>query len=414
MNNYKKITLNNGIPLYLYSDPKLKRVFFNYIVKYGSSGEWFKFNLDGKDYNLTSGYAHFLEHLLEEHSIYGNLYKKLDEKGFDANAFTSPDNTSFHFCGNKDIKDAIKKTIEALEMPVYDSKDVEKSRCAILEEASTMSGDINTASVLLAEKNLYKDFDLYDDTLCCIGDRETTEKITKKNLDACYKAFYTDDRKLIVVAGNIDEQELVDYLNEIYENIPKHKSNLILPKIDYDPIRGEKAILENAIDIGFDAFALKVKKPINLDIKDMKLVMNVLSGYVLQQNNFLDELRNKGVLDSLYSCFIERVGDYIDISQGYISSKPDEYVKRLLDKINKKDLTKEDFELIKKTLIANEMSSLDNKYYSPSEFGTKMHYTEDYSDIDSYKKLDYDKYKDIMDKLEFNTYSKVKIKKVEN
>ena len=35
MNNYKKIILNNGIPLYLYSDKSLKQVMVNYIIKYG-------------------------------------------------------------------------------------------------------------------------------------------------------------------------------------------------------------------------------------------------------------------------------------------------------------------------------------------------------------------------------------------
>lgn len=412
MKNYKKIILNNGIPLYLYSDPSLKQVFFNYIVKYGSSGEWFNFSLDGKEHNLESGYAHFLEHLLEEHSKYGNLYKSLDEKGFNANAYTSTDHTSFYFYGTKDIKDSIKKTIEAIEMPIYKSKDVEHSRYAIAEEAATMSGDINLAAVLLAEKNLFKDFDLYDDTLCCIGDRETTENITKDELDACYKAFYTDDRKVLVVAGNIDEIELVNYLNNIYKNIPEHKSNLILPDINYDPIREKETILESNIELDFDALAIKIKKPIDIDMKDLKLAVNVLSGYVLQQNDFLDELKNKGIIDSLYSCFIENVGDYVSISQGIISSKPEEYIKRLLDKINKKDLSKEDFELIKKTLIANEICNLESKYYPPSQFGSKMHYTDDYSDLDSYKKLDYEKCKDIIGQLDFNNYTKVKVKRI--
>lgn len=83
VNNYKKIILDNGIPLYLYQDTSMKQVFVNYIVKYGFSGEFFKFNLDGKDYDVGAGYAHYLEHLLLESSQYGDLTNYFSRKGYE-------------------------------------------------------------------------------------------------------------------------------------------------------------------------------------------------------------------------------------------------------------------------------------------------------------------------------------------
>ena len=61
MNKFKKIILNNGIPLYLCVDPSMKRTYVSYNVNYGSSGEWFNFNNEGKDYSVISGYAHYIE-----------------------------------------------------------------------------------------------------------------------------------------------------------------------------------------------------------------------------------------------------------------------------------------------------------------------------------------------------------------
>ena len=112
VNNYKKIILDNGIPLYLYQDTSMKQVFVNYIVKYGFSGEWFKFNLDGKDYDMGPGYAHYLEHLLLESSQYGDLTNYFSRKGYENNAYTKKDFTTYYFCGTKDIKDSLKKLIE--------------------------------------------------------------------------------------------------------------------------------------------------------------------------------------------------------------------------------------------------------------------------------------------------------------
>ena len=47
MNKFKKVYLDNGIPVYLDRDPSKKNLFFSYNVKYGSDGKWFKFNYDG-------------------------------------------------------------------------------------------------------------------------------------------------------------------------------------------------------------------------------------------------------------------------------------------------------------------------------------------------------------------------------
>ena len=85
MDNFKKIILNNGIPLYLRVDPTMKKVFVSYNIKYGSSGEWFKFNNNGQDYNVSNGYAHYLEHLLGEHSKYGDMYRNFDKRYYKSN-----------------------------------------------------------------------------------------------------------------------------------------------------------------------------------------------------------------------------------------------------------------------------------------------------------------------------------------
>ena len=127
MNNYKIINLDNGIPLYLYNDKSLKQIYFNYIVKYGSSGEFFNFDNNGNKYIVPCGCAHFLEHLLLERSMYGNLVEQLFEQHSFFSAETGFDSTSYSFCGIDNIYDSIKKMIMSLECPVFDKKDIPSS-----------------------------------------------------------------------------------------------------------------------------------------------------------------------------------------------------------------------------------------------------------------------------------------------
>ena len=408
MLNFKKIILNNGIPLYILNDPSLKQVFINYIVKYGSSGEWFKFNLDGKDHQVSSGHAHFLEHLLGEHSRYGNIYDNFTKRFHTYNTYTSMEHTSYNFYGINDIKQSVKELIEAVDMPVFDYRDVNHSKHAIEDEAATTSDDIKASLTVLAEKNLYGGFDLFDDSLSAIGDKRTTRKITTKDLRTCYDSFYSDDNKVLIIAGNINEQEIVDFLNEVYANIPRHKSNLILPKYDYESIRRKEDIVLTDIPIDYNALGIKVEKPEDVTDRELQFVLNVLLNALFADNEYMEEMKDKGVLDELQACYFSRCDRFANVIQGFISTKPDEYFKRVLELLNKKDIKKEDYELIRRILIAEEVRQLDSKYDALLSFGDKLPYTEDYSELDYYKEFNYDRFKDIVDRLNFDKNTKVK------
>ena len=69
----KKI-LENGVTLHLYKNPNMKKMIVNYGVLYGSNGCYYNFYLNNKLHHVLPGCAHFLEHLLGEHSKYGSMF----------------------------------------------------------------------------------------------------------------------------------------------------------------------------------------------------------------------------------------------------------------------------------------------------------------------------------------------------
>ena len=411
MRNYKKIILDNGIPLYLYNDPSMKRVFCGYTVKYGLDGKYTDFELDGEKHHVRFGVAHFLEHLLCEHSKYGNVCKKIIKRQSISNAYTASDHTTYFFTGSKEVKDSIKEIIETVDTPVFTSDDIEQSRPAVEEEATGYLDDSRYIAMGLTEKNLYASYDKYDDSLSSIGDRENNHEITEEELRTCYDAFYTDDKKVLVIAGNVDENELVDYLNGIYAKIPKHKSNLILPKYDLEPIRKTEDFLTRDVAVDFTALGIKIKKPEGVTPRDFQFVTSLYNYYMFDdQGEFMDYVRQNDLADSVHNCFFRGVGEYTNHFHSITSSKPEEYLKALFDKLNKKDITKEDFELIKKTFIAEEVRALDDKYDAPEDFGYRMEYSTDYSQADYYRTKTYDEFRSILDKLDFDKHTKVKVK----
>ena len=411
MKNYKKIILDNGIPLYLYNDPSMKKVFCSYGVKYGTDGKLIDFELDGKKHHVRFGVPHFLEHLLGEHSCHGNIYTNLTERHAEANAYTADDHTLYHFTGMLDIKKSIKELIEAVDMPVFDTKDVEHSRRAIEEEANGYLDNSRYTAMCLAEKNLYGSYDRYDDSLSSIGDVQNNHDITLDELRTCYDAFYTDDRKFLVIAGNFDEKELVDYLNEVYAKIPRHTSNLVVPTYDLAPLRKPEDTLLRKMAVDFTAYGIKLKRPEGVSNREFQFVTDVFNDYLFDdQSEYMEYLRKNGIIDTLQYCYFNDGGEYMNHMHSVISNKPEEYTKVLFDTLNRKEVPREDFELIKKAFIANEVRALDDKYEAASTFGEKMWYTTDFSQSDFYRSVSYDQFKETLDKIDYNPHTIVKIK----
>ena len=411
MRNYKKIILEKDIPLYLYNDPSMKQVFCGYTIKYGSDGRWFDFELDGKKYHVSSGHAHFLEHLLGENSKYGNIYSNFTERHYDANAYTTLDHTTYHFTGYKDTDKSIKELIEAIEKPVFDSKDVEHARKAIVREATTTMDNPRRLALALTKKNLYKSFDMYDDTLSSIGDGNINRNISIDNLKVCYDAFYTDNNKVLVLAGNFDENRIVDYLNKILSNCPKHESRIILPNYDMEPIRKTEDTFDKKVLIDYNTLGIKLKKPDGVSIRDFQFAVDVNNEYILGSGSkFVKQMKSDYKLDSIQSYFFGPFEEYTSYIHSFLSSNPELYYEELLKKLNSKDITKEEFELIKKCFIVDDIRSLDEKYKIPKTFGQMMKYTTDYSQCDFYKSKTYEEFKEILDKIDYNVHTKVKIK----
>ena len=411
MNRYKKIILNNGIPLYLCVDPTMKKVFVSYNLKYGSSGEWFNYNYNGKDYHVIAGHAHYLEHLLGEHSQFGNIYKEFGRRFQTANAFTGMNETSFLFFGKDDIEKSIEELIIAIETPVFEQKDVDETRHAIEEEAATYIDNNEKILNGLNQRNLYNGFELIDKTLSRIGNRETTKQITIDGLYNCYNAFYSDNNKYIVIGGNVDEQRIVDLLNNIYSKITPHKSNLVLPELDYDSIRRKSEIINGDLDTPKVGLGMKFKKDDSVLLKELYYALYLIRNSFLESKELRDSGK-KGLYDIIDFSYMTIVNDYINYSFGFSSKYKDTLINNVLELLSKRTISKEEYELAQKGLIAARLRSMENKYKHLMVFPNRVHYTEDYSECEFYQSVDYNRFMEIVSSLDFSNWTVNEVKRL--
>ena len=366
-NKYKKTVLDNGIRLYVHGDKTMRKCYVSYTVEYGSSGEFFKFNYKGKDYEVLPGCAHFLEHMLLEQSKYGNLYKYFKTIKYQTNAFTAFNRTKFFFSGSKNIKSSIKKLIDALENPIFGDKEIKEVSYAVAEETKRGLNDHFFQGLCLHARNMYKNFDYTHESLNSIGTEETTNALDYKMLRLCYDAFYTDDRKIIVITGPIDEDEIINYVKKIYSKIKNHKNEtkLIIPK-DLRTVRKREDVLvrktveDDTLFVGYNEYLEGFSK---FEI-DSFITFISLSKFS-NKTEWFNRLVKEGSLVTYHGCDYDHI--FIDSQFSYsfifLVRDKDRVLKEFEKEIKINNFTEKDFELYKKGSISNYIYSWDDKYY---------------------------------------------------
>ena len=213
-NDVIKRTLLNGINVYLYVDESLKRVVASYNVNYGTLGFFDKFYYDEKPYSVPPAMAHFLEHTLVETAKEGNMLLKFKEKSYEANAVTGLEWTSFYFVGIKDTWEAIKQLIKMVDEPNFDAESIEKVKNAVIEEANMKMDSKYQHGRNANRRNATLAYEACHESYNILGTGETTKSITLEDVRVCYDAYYYNENKCLVIGGNFDVEEMIDYLEK--------------------------------------------------------------------------------------------------------------------------------------------------------------------------------------------------------
>ena len=406
-NNYIKKTLKNGVKLYLYIDSNMRRCYVDYAVDYGLSGKWFDFYYENKHVVVPCGAAHFLEHMLGEHSKYGNIYNYFSNKRYTYNAITNRFVTHFFFCGVEDIKESLKKLINAIDDPVFNKDDVEETKKAIIEETKRGLNNKYGICDAIIYRNLYKDLNLYDESLCAIGNEETTNKLTYDILKTCYDAFYYDENKSLLIAGNFDEEEMTNYVESIYEKLkahPKKVKEYIYPNLDKMKTKEEIYYMSTSDDLLSIGFKEKMN---GFSKKEIVLFLRFLCSRKFTAESEFNKRLKKDNIISFYEGLSHSFAceDYYHFIVQFSAKNSKKCIEEVLKEIKIDNLSKEEFELFKRALISKEAGKIDDKYLVFNDFHYDRPYTEDFDEIDYFKTIEYDRFLEFYQSLDFKNYT---------
>lgn len=361
MNDVKTIYLSNGLKLLFIKKEGFVKSYCGIGCKYGGANV--ETIINGIKNKSPYGIAHFIEHklfLMPDGSDAFQTFTKLNSQ---ANAYTASDKTIYYFTNNDSIYNSLELLLNMYFNPYFPSWSVENEKGIINSEINMYFDNVGYRISQKCMSMLYPN-DYYSYPI--IGYTCDVLKITSDDLYASYKANYTIYNTVLCVVGDYKEEELVDFL----ENIFKKMDNAIVSNnnIEYGKTITSSDVLNPAIiyeNVMQDEvnILLRIDEVTNLDAISCEKLLGVLEAVLSVSSKFYMELEKKHLFDNDldFQVVTYKESSYITISAP--SKKPKKLALEIINKL--KNLTSDDIdeelvELYFKHLKSKSILALDS------------------------------------------------------
>lgn len=297
----KKLKLENGLQIYLISDPNTDKSSAAITVKVGS---W----SDPVDY---PGIAHFLEHMLflgnKKYPSETEYEQYITEHGGQFNAFTSNDFTGYVFSiDNEAFPEALDRFSNFFKEPLFNPSGVDRELQAIDQEyaKNIENDDIRQYYILKEIVNPGHPNDAFS-----MGNRQSLQKVSQETLINWYHSNYSANRMQAEVISNLPLEQLEKLVLQDFSGIPN--SNIppntpTIPSIS-DASKGHMIYIEpikniRKLVLGWE---LPFKFASMRDTKPELLVCHVLGHE--GKNSLVAELKREKLIEGL-QCGTDKVG----------------------------------------------------------------------------------------------------------
>lgn len=395
--------LDNGLKIFI-CPMKRYKIDARMTVNFGA--DTLEFEKDGKMKKVPAGIAHFLEHKMfgkEDGPDISSIYEKNGALG---NAYTDDHVTVYHFNSPVHFYDNLMALLRCVNEPYFTDENVSREIGIIEQE---LKASLSQPDALAYYKTKYNSYHNLPYMFPVIGTEESIKAITKENLYDVYNAFYVPSNMHLIVTGNVNPKEVIDFVKNYY-----HTTSCQRPA--------------KTLEYNEDRTVKKTREIINKDINNKICFINYkvdlsgfdLSNYELQRylnvlllNNFSSlsgfndvTLKNPDILSPVYWM--------LDIEKNFANFsfeaevKNEEALLAIIDnQFKQNNLTEEMLELIKKNWINSYILNTD-QVISTSEiineqiikYGRVV-----YEALDVIKQLNVSKAKKIFENLDFSNKS---------
>lgn len=405
MREVKITNLKNGLKLILVRDTDVHSYHFDFYVNFGGLNQ--EVIIDNKKVNIPCGVAHFLEHALIEKSKYGNLVELFSKKDIKFNGITNYQRTTYYFSTMHNFRGSIKKLLVALHDKKFKNIDISLIKEPIIEELQGKKDEKFFKLSSLIFRNMFSSLPKRN----VIGTLNDINKIDYDILLLCHDIFYVPSNEIIFISGNFIIDDMIKYIESIYDNLSFKDIKYELPKIEET----------NKVKVKEDSFKTKTNKDYTrisykIDISKLtsfeKVKLSFYLSYLIDDNfsnrsNLnLNLLKNNITVYDL-DCNDNYVDKYLVFEIGTFTNKKEEFVSIIIDKINNLEFNEDKFLIHKNQTIINFLLRDDTlgAFINPFMDNILTFGYYDYDKISDIEDLSFTEYKEMINKLDFSNYT---------
>ena len=246
-----RTTLPCGLPVTVLPRPGFTKKLCYFVTDFGAIHT--SFTMDGKDYQVPAGIAHYLEHKLFD--MPGrDISGEFAALGAVPNAFTSYDLTAYYFSCTEHFQECLELLLEFVSTPYFTAESVAKEQGIIGQEIDmNLDSPDNRLFELLAE-TLYQ---VHPIRTPILGTRESIGQITPEVLALCHKAFYQPQNMFLCVVGDVDPEQVAATAQAALGHIPR--TAVTAQRRWQEPITASQPLVTRSMDVAMPMFQLAFK-----------------------------------------------------------------------------------------------------------------------------------------------------------
>lgn len=331
-----------------------------FATRYGSVNTCFKTAKTGEFITVPEGIAHYLEHKLFENED-TDVFSLYAETGANANAFTSFDETAYTFSTTQNWDKALEILLDFVQKPYFTQENVDKEQGIIAQEIKMSEDSPFRRSYFNLLKALYKEHPVKIDIA---GTVESIAKITPELLYDCYYTFYNLHNMVLSIAGNVDEEKVIEICDRLLKPAEDIKLECRFPEegrgVAQKRITAKFPIGLPIFDIGFKSTPCSGKE-FERKIVISRMILQLLVG---SSSPLYQQLFDDGLINSQfgYSSFTGSGSFFASMISGE-SRDPDEVYRRVLaeiERVKREGFDEESFDIIKKSRYGSMVRMLGN------------------------------------------------------
>jgi len=319
----------------------------------------------GSDYETKeiNGISHFLEHMCFKGTVKRptarGISHELDALGCQYNAFTDHEMTGYYAKGDaKNFKQIFDIISDIYLNSTFPEIDLEKEKGVIVEELN-MYEDMPQRHV----QDMYQEV-LYGDQPSgwnIAGTKENVKNMNRNNFVDYKKDHYVAENTVVIVAGNITNEEVYKEVNKYFKDVPTSKSG---KKQKTKDVQSEPKVLLKYKETDQTHFVLGVR---TFPVGDKRnTILSLLSGVLGagMSSRLFNKLREEMGVAYYVRAYNEPSLDHgaFQISAGVNNERTEEVLKEIIKECNllvKEKVSKEELSKVKSLIIGNTKLSLE-------------------------------------------------------